>query len=83
MAWAIRLTASAQRDLAKLDRATAGRVVRKLEASVKDPERAFERLKATDESKVRVGDWRVIAVLHPATKTVFAGRIVHRSVSYR
>jgi len=40
-------------------------------------------LVASDERKLRVGDYRLLAVLDPATRTILVERVDHRSRVYR
>lgn len=83
MAWALTWSVQALRDLDSLDTAVARRIYAKLHALLDDPPRRFERLKGADSWKLRVGDWRVLALLSSDAKTVLAERIGHRSTVYR
>ena len=84
MGWTVRLTASAVRDLARLDPQVARRVIKKLEdAAAADPPRGFERLVGADDHKLRVGDHRVLALFSYETRTILVERVEHRSRVYR
>ena len=61
----------------------ARRVVRKLESAADDPGRYFLALVGSDERKLRIGDYRLLALLDPATQTVLVERVEHRSRVYR
>lgn len=82
MAWALRYTASARRDLRDLDHAAAQQVLRKLDGIQDDPLRSMKRLKGTKDWRLRVGDWRVVAQVDAAASLLTVKRIQHRSVVY-
>jgi len=83
MTWAIEWTDQALRDLSGLDGPVAQRIVRKLEQSATNPPRTFARIVGGDESKLRVGDYRVLAVLLHESRTIVVERVDHRSRIYR
>jgi mRNA-degrading endonuclease RelE of RelBE toxin-antitoxin system len=58
-------------------------VVRKLEQAASDPERFFERLVVSEDSKLRVGDYRLLALVDRSTRTILIERLDHRSRVYR
>jgi len=58
-------------------------VVRKLEQAASDPERFFERLVASEDSKLRVGDYRLLALVDRSTRSILIERLDHRSQVYR
>lgn len=66
-----------------MDRAVAARIVAKLEAAAVDPTRFFSRLVGGPEWRLRVGDWRVIAVLVFERRAIWVQRVEHRSRVYR
>jgi len=82
MSWSVELTQRAFRDLASLDPVVARRVVTKLEQAAGNPSRFFTRLVGSDEYKMRVGDYRVLATLAHETKVIIVARIEHRSRVY-
>ena len=82
MSWSIELTFQALRDLGSLDRLVARRVIAKLERTTEDPHRFFSRIAGSDDYKLRVGDYRVLAGLVHETKTVLVMRVDHRSRIY-
>jgi mRNA-degrading endonuclease RelE of RelBE toxin-antitoxin system len=69
--------------LGRLDRPIARRIVRKLESAAIDPGRYFLALVGSDERKLRIGDYRLLALLDPTTRTVLVERVDHRSRIYR
>jgi len=82
MDWSVELTERSLRDIGRLDRLVAERVVAKLERAAAQPERFFSRLVGSDEYKLRVGDYRVLATLSHETKTIIVMRVDHRSRIY-
>lgn len=48
-----------------------------------NPPRYFLALVASDERKLRIGDYRLLALLDPATRTILVERVDHRSRIYR
>lgn len=82
MPWRVELTPQAARDLGRLDGAVAKRVVAKLGKAARDPSKFFKRLVGYDLYKLRIGDYRVLAHLSQATRTVLVQRIDHRSRIY-
>jgi mRNA interferase RelE/StbE len=83
MPWRIQWTDQAIRDLSKLERPVAQRIVLKLEQTARDPLRFFSRLVGGDDFKLRVGDYRLLALLSHETMTILVERVDHRSRVYR
>ena len=83
MPWRIRWTDQAVRDLSKLDGQVAQRIVSKVEQAAREPLRFFSRLVGGDDYKLRVGDYRVLALLSPEEKAILVERVDHRSRIYR
>ncbi len=81
MGWSVELTDRALRDLGRLHR-VAERVVAKLERAARQPERFFSRIEGSDEYKMRIGDYRLLATLSYETKTIIVVRVDHRSRIY-
>ncbi|MFZ1023174.1 MAG: type II toxin-antitoxin system RelE/ParE family toxin [Thermoplasmata archaeon] len=73
---------TAVRDLHKLDRTVARRVVARLEAAALDPTHYFTRLASSDEYKLRIGNCRLLAVLSHAEQTILVERVDRRSRIY-
>jgi len=82
MPWSIAWTDQAVRDLSRLDRPVARRIVANLEQPTSKPERFFTRLLGFDDYKLRVGDWRVMASLVHGTRTILVNHVDHRSRVY-
>lgn len=89
MAWTIELDPRAQRELDKLDRQAARRIVRFLAerlAKLDDPRSLGEALKGSELGefwKYRVGDYRVIAHIEDARVRILVVRIGNRREVYR
>ena len=89
MAWKVELDRGAVRDLDKLDRQTARRILAFLHergARLDDPRTIGEALKGSDLGefwKYRVGDYRVISSIEHEVLRVLVIRIGHRREVYR
>jgi mRNA interferase RelE/StbE len=83
--WRIELTRTAQRDLRRLDPPVRRRVVEALTALAADPQAnsSLRRLSGRPESRLRVGDWRVILDLEPRDRVVLVVRVLPRGRAYR
>ena len=81
--WSIKWTETAARDLARLDPPVARRILEKLERSSGDPARFSSRLVASDDCKLRIGGYRLLAVLDPRDRSIGVERVDHRSRVYR
>ena len=84
-AYQIAFTPAALRQLAALDAPTRRRVAGRIEALGSDPRPAgAEMLKGGDgETRIRVGDWRIIYVVRHDELVVLVIKIGHRSDVYR
>ena len=78
----IRWTERAIRDVDRLDPPVARRVVGKLEQAAARPERSFERLVGSSDYKLRIGEYRLLAVLAHDSRTIIVERVDHRSRIY-
>lgn len=77
------LSESASIQLEKLDKGTAARIVRKLKSVSDDPQRAFVKLSGSNDFKLRVGDYRIIAIMLKEEKMVLVIAIGHRKNVYQ
>ncbi|HYV08822.1 MAG TPA: type II toxin-antitoxin system RelE/ParE family toxin [Thermoplasmata archaeon] len=82
MPWSILWTDQALRDMSRLDPPVARRILAKIEQTTSSPLRFFSRLVASDEYKLRVGDYRLLAALDSASQTILVERVEHRSRVY-
>jgi mRNA interferase RelE/StbE len=89
MAWKIELSGLAQRNLKKLDRQVAKRILAFLHgrlARLDDPRSIGQALKGSDLGqfwKYRVGDWRIIASIEDRNIRILVVRIANRREVYR
>jgi mRNA interferase RelE/StbE len=89
MAWTIRVAASAEKQLRKLDPQVATRLLSFLRdrvAKLDDPRAIGEALRGKELGafwKYRVGDWRIIADIEDAVVTITIVRIGNRRDVYR
>ena len=85
MAWAVRFTAAAEKQLAKLDRPVQRRILKFLENIVKgDPRDKGKALQGDERAwRYRVGDYRIVCDLVDRDMMVYVIRIGHRSEVYR
>jgi mRNA interferase RelE/StbE len=89
LAWRIEVTQTAEKQLAKLDRPVARRIVtflREQVAASDDPRSLGEALKGSELGeywKYRVGDWRLICQIEDARITVVMLRLGNRRDVYR
>jgi mRNA interferase RelE/StbE len=88
MAWRIEIDAAAQRELAKLDKSIARRVLKFLYQRVgqlDDPRKIGERLQGTLSEfwKYRVGDYRLICSLDNQQLVVLVLRVGHHREIYK
>ncbi len=75
----------ALKELTKLDRTVARRIVKAVDALSTEPRAAGAQLLVgyTDLWRIRVGHYRVVYTIKDAELVVLALRIAHRSVVYR
>ena len=89
MAWKVELDRAAERDLDKLDRQTARRILAFLHARIatlEDPRSIGEALKGSklgDFWRYRVGDYRIIASIEDGALRVLVVKIGNRKEVYR
>ena len=83
--WRVELTRSAQRDLRRLDPPVRERVRIALVGLAEDPygSAGLRRLTGRPETRLRVGDWRVLLTLDPEARTIVVLRILPRGRAYR
>ena len=81
----IAFTPAAQRQLASLDPPTQRRVAHRIEALGSTPRPpGAEALKGGQgELRIRIGDWRIIYMVHDAELLVLVIKIGHRGDLYR
>jgi mRNA interferase RelE/StbE len=81
--WSVRFATRAKRDLRRLDPPIRARVVIALEKLAADPRAGqLRKLTHSPESKLRVGDWRVLVTLDEEAKTIQVVRVLPRGRAY-
>ena len=88
MAWTLRISDTAKRQLKKLDRSTAQALLRYLNRLLLEAENPRQRGKALTANltglwRYRVGDYRLICDLQDGELVVLVLQIAHRSEAYR
>ena len=88
MAWTLRISDTAKRQLKKLDRSTAQALLRYLNRLLLEAEKPRQRGKALTANltglwRYRVGDYRLICDLQDGELVVLVLQIAHRSEAYR
>ena len=86
MAWKIELTGSAEKELAKLDKSAAKRIINYLRERVSVDPRATGKALKGDHSglwRYRIGDYRVICEIYDEMISVLVIRVGHRKEVYR
>jgi len=81
--WAVEFERRAEKDLERLDPQVKQRVLSAIGRLADDPRSAdLRRLKGRAESRLRVGDWRVITELDIAARVIIILRILPRGRAY-
>ncbi len=82
--WSIEVKRRADRDIHRLDRQVRDRVLAAIDKLVADPENAtgVRKLAGRSESRLRVGDWRVIFETDSESRTVTIDRVLPRGRAY-
>jgi mRNA interferase RelE/StbE len=84
--WRVELTRPAERDIRRLDRPVADRIVRGLDALAAEPPAGdIKRLSGVTppQWRLRVGDWRVRFSRDPESRTILVLRVLPRGRAYR
>ena len=82
MAWSLKWTPGAVRDLGRLQAKEQERIRAKLRESLKNPARFYVKLTGEDTWRLRVGDRRVIVLILFVGETIQVQSIGHRSTVY-
>jgi len=88
LAWTLRISETARRQLKKLDRSTAQTLLRYLNRLVQETEDPRQRGKGLTANltglwRYRVGDYRVICDIQDGELVVLVLQVAHRSQAYR
>ena len=82
MAWKISWSSGAFAFLSRMEKKDATRVNDKLEEASKNPQHYFVRLGGQDEYRLRIGDYRLVALLLHNTETIYVENLDHRKKVY-
>ena len=81
--WSVEFERRADRDLGRLDPQVRQRVLAAIERLASHPRSAeLRRLRGRAESRLRVGDWRVIVELDIPARTIIIQRVLPRGRAY-
>ena len=83
MKFEVKWTEASLRQLEKLDKSIAKRIVDKVESASEDPFTYVQNLKRFGLYRLRVGDYRVIISIERKKMIVFVLEVGHRSVIYQ
>ena len=87
MAWQIRITRTAEKQINALDRTVQTRVVKSLREimSAENPRRSGKELKGNKAKlwRYRVGDYRIICDINDSEKKLSVLEVAHRKEVYR
>lgn len=72
----------ARKDLIKLEKTISKRIIEKLEKALINPQKSFQQLTDSPYWKLRVGDYRIIALADEEKKLIEIRRIGHRKNIY-
>ena len=81
--WKILVMPRARKDLRKLDKRISGRIIEKIKQASLNPKKYFHELVDSPYSKLRIGDYRVIAVVEIKDKEIEIRKIGHRKNIYK
>lgn len=83
MLYTIQWTRTSLKQLEKLDKKVAERIIDKVEEISEEPFRFVKKLQGLDLYRLRVGDYRVIISIENKKMIVFVLQVGNRSVIYK
>jgi len=83
MTYGIKWSDTSLKQLEKLDKALAKRIIDKVESIADDPFSFVKKLKGFDLYRLRVGNYRVIVSIESSKLIIFVLEVGHRSSIYR
>jgi len=83
MTYEVKWTEISLKQLEKLDKIMAKRIVDKVEYITQDPFMFVKKLKGFNLYRLRVGDYRIIMSIEQKKMIIFVLEVGHRSVIYR
>jgi mRNA interferase RelE/StbE len=81
--WKVQWTHQALKDIESLEKKIVKRIIKRLDLAISDPRKYFDRLVGCDEYKLRIGDYRLLALLSHDTFTILIEKIDHRKKIYK
>ena len=81
--WKVRWTHLALKDIASFDKKIAKRIIKKLELAATNPKKYFNKLVGCDEYKLRIGDYRLLALISHDVQTILIECVDHRKNIYK
>lgn len=83
MTYEVRWTDTSLKQLKKLDKNIAKKIIEKVEFITRDPFLFVKKLKGFDLYRLRVGDYRIIMSIQKKRMLIFVLELGHRSVIYQ
>ena len=83
MAYKIDWSLHAAEFFVKLEREMQERILSKLEEAAENPRHYFSRLAGSEEHKLRVGDYRIVAFVLHSKEKIIVENIGHRKNVYK
>jgi len=83
MTYEVRWTDTSIKQLKKLDKNIAKRIIEKVEFITRDPFLFVKKLKGFDLYRLRVGDYRIIMSIQKKRMLIFVLELGHRSIIYQ
>jgi len=82
--WTLRYSRSAEKDVARLDPPIRRRILKALDQLAEDPGSVsgLRKLSGRSESRLRVGDWRVILDVAAGRREIYVQRVLPRGRAY-
>ncbi len=81
--WRVQVESRANKDLKRLDMPVRRRIVQAIRRLAEDPySGALRKLTGRPETRLRVGDWRVLVTLDEVDRTIQVLRVLPRGRAY-
>jgi len=83
-AWTLRYSRRAEKDISRLDPPIRRRILNSLGQLAEDPASAsgLRKLSGRSESRLRVGDWRVVLDIAARRREIYVHRVLPRGRAY-
>ena len=84
MTWSVEYSSQAERDMRRLNRQVAQRIIRSIIRHAETDAGNVRKLRGHEfDYRLRVGDWRVLFDKDGTTGIMEVGRVLHRREAYR